>query len=74
MKDFADTKEAGIRAGLTADHIRRLVRTGHLRGVKVGRDWLVEITALDEYMAHRPRPGRKPKLRRRRRRPAGNES
>ena len=32
-----------------------------IKGVKTGRDWLVEVTSLEEYLASGPRPGRKPK-------------
>ncbi|MCH8229582.1 MAG: helix-turn-helix domain-containing protein, partial [Chloroflexi bacterium] len=47
--------------GMSQAHIRRLLATGTIKGVKVGRDWLVIQASLENYMANRPRPGRKPK-------------
>ncbi len=68
-----DTKRAAAKLGVTPGQIRHLLSQGRLRGEKFGRDWLVETASIDEYMAHRPRPGRKPKPRKRGRRPVGGQ-
>ena len=47
--------------GLTDSHFRRLLERGTIRGFKAGRDWLIDIESLAQYMANRPKPGRKPK-------------
>ena len=58
---YLTTAQASARFGLSAAHIRRLLEYSTLRGVKAGHDWLLEIKSIEEYMANRPRPGRKPK-------------
>ena len=58
---YLTTKQASERCGLSAAHIRRLLEYSTIRGVKAGHDWLLETTSLEEYLANRPRPGRKPK-------------
>ena len=53
--------EAAKITGYTTSHLRRLLRTGKLEGVKFGRDWFVTIEAIEKYKATNPRPGAKPK-------------
>ena len=45
------TKEAASRLGVTESRVVQLIRAGKLRGTKYGRDWLIEIKSLDEYIA-----------------------
>lgn len=35
------TKEAALKLGLSSDHVRLLVRTGRIKGKKLGHDWVV---------------------------------
>ena len=58
---YLTTKQASERYGLSAAHIRRLLEYATIRGVKAGHDWLLETTSLEEYLADRPRPGRRTK-------------
>ncbi len=58
---YLTTSAASLRCGLSRDHVRRLLERGTLNGVKIGRDWFVMVESLDSYMAHRPKPGPKPK-------------
>jgi excisionase family DNA binding protein len=44
--------EAARLSGLSRSHLRNLLRTGVIRGEKVGRDWVV---TLREVMAYRQR-------------------
>jgi excisionase family DNA binding protein len=53
LEGFMITKEAEARSGVDESHIRRLLRDGKLVGRKVGRDWVVNVAALDEYMAEK---------------------
>ena len=65
IEGYLTTKQGAERSGLSRDHVRRLLEWGRLEGMKVGRDWLVSINSLDHYMANRPKPGPKPRRRRR---------
>ena len=64
LQGFLTTRQASRRSGISDAHLRRLLASGVLRGVRVGRDWLIEESSLEHYLAHRPRPGRKPRRRR----------
>jgi hypothetical protein len=50
FKGFVSTRAAAARAGLDDSHIRHLLREGKLVGRKVGRDWVVDVASLDEYI------------------------
>lgn len=45
------SQEAADRLGYTRQHVRRLIRTGQLRGHKLGRDWFVDAVSVDQYIA-----------------------
>ena len=60
IEGFLTTNQAAARVKLTNHHIRRLLERGTIEGVKGGRDWLVAIQSLDDYMVNRPKPGPKP--------------
>ena len=64
MKGYLTTKQASETYGLSDAHIRRLLESGKVKGEKIGRDWVIRPNALDKYMAHRPKPGPKPRKRR----------
>lgn len=67
IEDYLTTRQASAKYGLSQAHIRRLLEAGTLRGVKAGHDWLAQMSSLEEYMANRPRRGKKPKPGRKRR-------
>jgi excisionase family DNA binding protein len=52
VKGFMTTKQAGERVGMHRAHIRRLLESDKIKGVKTGRDWLVEVSSLDHYAAN----------------------
>lgn len=54
-------REAAELSGLSAGHLRLLVSTGKLWGVKLGRNWVTTAKAVQEYLAQDRRPGPKPK-------------
>ena len=60
IKGYLTTRQASERSGISQDHIRRLMWSGTLSGLKLGRDWLVEASSLDHYLLNRPKPGPKP--------------
>lgn len=53
--------EASERCGLSASHVRKLVREGQIKGIKVGWSWLTTEEAVREYLKEQHRPGPKPK-------------
>lgn len=53
--------EASKRSGLSASHLRKLVREGQIKGIKVGWSWLTTEEAVQEYLKEEHRPGPKPK-------------
>jgi excisionase family DNA binding protein len=59
IQGYTTTAEASQRVGLSDSQIRRLLESGTVKGVKPGRDWLVEIASLDHYIANRPKRGGK---------------
>ncbi len=61
LTDLISLQEAASLSGLTADHLRRLVREGQLWGKKLGRNWITTEQAVKEYIAHERRPGPKGK-------------
>ena len=50
MAEWITTVEAARLTGYTADYIRRLIRSGKLKGRKWGRDWQVSKAGL---LAHK---------------------
>lgn len=46
---------------ISASHLRLLLRTGQVEGIKIGRDWFTTHEAVDEYLAQDRKPGPKPK-------------
>jgi excisionase family DNA binding protein len=59
LADLISLEEAAKLSGLTADHLRRLVRQGDLWGKKIGRNWVTTEQAVKEYLARDRRPGPK---------------
>ncbi len=61
LDELISLDEAAKLSGLTADHLRRLVREGDLWGLKIGRNWVTTEQAVREYLARDRRPGPKPR-------------
>jgi excisionase family DNA binding protein len=59
LEELISLEEAAKLSGLTADHLRRLVRQGDLWGKKIGRNWVTTEQAVKEYLARDRRPGPK---------------
>jgi hypothetical protein len=54
--------EAAEACGLSAEHLRALVRSGKVWGTKIGRNWVTTTAAVKAYTATERRPGPKPKI------------
>jgi excisionase family DNA binding protein len=61
LDELISLREAAKLSGLSAGHLRLLVRRGELWGVKLGRNWVTATQAIEEYLAQDRRPGPKPK-------------
>ena len=47
------TVQAAAEAtGYNIQYLRRMLRSGALRGVKIGQMWLIEMDALEAYLKH----------------------
>ena len=53
--------EAAEIGALSAEHLRTLVRSGKVWGMKIGRNWVTTEAAVKVYLATDRRPGPKPK-------------
>ena len=60
LNGYLTTRQAASHSGISQDHIRRLMGSGTLTGLKFGRDWLVETPSLNSYMRNRPKTGPRP--------------
>jgi excisionase family DNA binding protein len=49
VTEWITTAEAAVLTGYDATHVRYLVREGHIRGKKFGRDWMVHRGSLLAY-------------------------
>jgi len=38
--------------GYNIQYLRRMLRSGALKGVKIGQMWLIEMDALEAYLKH----------------------
>ena len=61
LDGYLTTRQASHKSGISQAHIRRLMETGKLQGLKVGRDWLVLTVSFENYLVNRPKPGPKRK-------------
>jgi excisionase family DNA binding protein len=54
--DLLTTAQAAALLGLSdVSTVRHLIRDGHLKATKAGRDWLIERRALEDYERRRRR-------------------
>ena len=61
LDELISLSQAAELSGLSADHVRRLVRQGDLWGIKIGRNWVTTSQAVKEYLASERKPGPRPK-------------
>jgi excisionase family DNA binding protein len=60
LDDLISLQEAAEYSGLSAGHIRLLVRNGDLIGKKIGRNWITTKQSVDDYLALGRKRGPKP--------------
>ena len=60
-EEWITTKKAAELLGVTDAHVRYLLSQGKLEGRKFGHVWAVTRSSVLSYLAHRPKPGPKPK-------------
>jgi excisionase family DNA binding protein len=60
LDELISLQEAAELSGLSAGHIRLLVRRGAIWGTKIGRNWVTTAQAVEEYLAQDRKPGPKP--------------
>lgn len=59
MRDQITTAEAARILGVTSRHVTLLIRSGKLRGQKLGRDWILSRKSVEQF--ERTPRGRAPK-------------
>ena len=57
--NFISVTEASKISGLSPAWVRRLLQTGTIEGVKVGRNWVTTEKAVRDYLETDRRPGPK---------------
>lgn len=60
LDELISLSEAANRTGLSASHLRLIVRRGEVWGKKLGRNWLTTEEAVRQYLAQDIKPGPKP--------------
>jgi excisionase family DNA binding protein len=45
-------KAAADVTGYNIQYLRRMLRSGVLRGIKIGQLWLIEMRSLETYLQH----------------------
>lgn len=61
FEDLILVNTAAARCGLSAGHIRRLIRDGEVWGVKLDIYWYTTEQTVREYLARDIKPGPRPK-------------
>lgn len=59
LEELLSLNKAAERCGVSASHLRLLVREGEVWGMKLGRNWVTTEKAVREYLARDHRPGPK---------------
>lgn len=61
LDELLSLHQAAKLSGLSASHLRLLVRRGEIWGKKLGRIWYTTEQAVNEYLAVEHKRGPKPK-------------
>lgn len=59
LDDLLSLNEAAELCGLSASHLRLLVRRGEVWGKKLGRNWVTTEQAVRQYLTRDRKPGPK---------------
>lgn len=60
-EEYITVSRAAEASGLSRRQIQALLQSGVLPGIKPGRDWLLKLSTVMEYLRQERKPGRKPR-------------
>lgn len=60
LSKYVTTKQAAVMLGVGQEHIRKLLIRSKVKGMHLGRDWLVFVPSLEKYMSTKSPKGRPP--------------
>ena len=52
INQYVTVQAAAEVTGYNNQYLRRMLRSGKLRGIKIGQIWLIEMQSLDAYLQH----------------------
>lgn len=58
FSDYITTKRAAVILGVQQEHIRKLLGSGKVKGIKLGHDWMVYAPSLEKYFETKSPKGR----------------
>ena len=58
IDDLISLEEASKISGLSSAHLRHLVSSGKVWGMKIGRNWVTKKSAIEAYLKKKRKPGR----------------
>jgi excisionase family DNA binding protein len=56
MAEFMTTAEAARRLGVSRQTMGTYLRTGRVRGIKLGKDWRIPVQEFERLMQAPPEP------------------
>lgn len=62
INDLISLREVSEKCTLSQGHVRLLIRTGLIKGWKIGRNWVTTMEAVEDYLAQNRKPGPKKAL------------
>lgn len=58
LSGYVTTKQAAEMMGVVQTSINHLLQNGRIKGVKVGREWLVSQGSIQDYLENKSPSGR----------------
>lgn len=52
INNHLTVNNAAEATGYNIQYLRRLLRSGKLKGIKIGQIWLIEMQSLEMYLQH----------------------
>jgi excisionase family DNA binding protein len=60
LTKYVTTKQAAEMLGVGQEHVRKLPSRDKMKGMHIGRDWVVFIPAIEKYVGTKSPKGRPP--------------
>jgi excisionase family DNA binding protein len=60
LTKYVTTRQAAELFGVGQEHIRKLLIRGKVKGMQMGRDWIVFVPSIERYMNTKSPKGRPP--------------